>query len=85
MIYAAHILNPYLKPTGYSEEHGRPAVEAAFAPWATSNVEMNALVSEFEESLCETGIWAKELSNIRTQKTDPEAGWDNLTKDTMIP
>ena len=83
MIYAAHILNPYLKPTGYSEEHGRPAIEAAFAPWVTSNVEMNALISEFEEYLCETGIWAKELSAIRTQKAELEAEWNDLAKDTM--
>ena len=82
MIYAAHILNPYLKPTAYSEEHGRPAIEAAFAPWATSKVEMNALISEFEEYLCETGIWAKELADIRKQKEDLEAEWNNLAEGT---
>ena len=44
---------------------------------------MNAFISEFKEYLCETGIWAKELSAIRMQKTELEAEWNNLAKDTM--
>ena len=83
MIYNAHIRSSYLKPTGYSEVHGRPAIEVSFAPWVTSNVEVNASISEFEEYLCKTGIWAKELSVVRTQKSELEAEWNNLEADAM--